>query len=189
MKACTAQNAKWRFQMGNQTRYVTLKAENKIVGVYYDYKDFFTGDCKESYSKYLCLSPDEGQIAYFKMEIFNTDRCSFQFYDGPYKGSWINYNGDYLYVTSKYDYLAGVFDNGETPGTVKLWTNQDGKKYWFKRGSNYKNDKCGESYYYIVTTSNESEALTFTINDIAPGLLEPRDSAALKEAAEKDPTK
>lgn len=172
--------------MGNQQRYVTLKVENQVVGVHYDYRDS-SGYCQESYSKYLCLSPGEGQVAYFKMEIFDTDRCSFQFYDGPYKGSWITYSGSYLYVKSDYAYLAGVFDNSATPGTVKLWTNQNGKKYWFKRGSNYYNDECGESYYYIVTTSNESEALTFTITDIPNALLDPHDAAALKEVAEREP--
>jgi hypothetical protein len=158
--------------MENQKRYVKLSVGHELLGVKYEYKHFFTSTCTESYSKYLCLSTDDAYVAYFTMEIFDTDRCSFKFYDGPYKDRWIHYDGGYLYVTSKYDYLGGNFSNNGS--TVKLWTNQNGTKYWFKKGNKYKNDAC-DNFFYVVTTTNESEALTFNITDIPSSLLEPRD--------------
>ena len=158
--------------MENQKRYVKLSVGNELLGVKYEYKHFLTSDCTESYSKYLCLSTDDAYVAYFTMEIFDTDRCSFKFYDGPYKDQWIHHDGGYLYVTSKYDYLVGNFSSNGS--TVKLWTIQNGTKYWFKKGNKYENDYC-DNFFYIVTTTNESDALTFSITDISSGLLEPRD--------------
>ncbi|MBH8553991.1 hypothetical protein I8751_16760 [Nostocaceae cyanobacterium CENA357] len=168
--------------MENQKRYVKLSVGHELVGVKYEYKHFLTSTCTESYSKYLCLSTDDAYVAYFTMEIFDTDRCSFKFYDGPYKDKWLTYNGGYLYVQSDYSYLAGDFsDNGST---VKLFTIRNGTKHWFKKGNKYKNDAC-DNFFYIVTTTNESDALTFNLTDISSSLLDPRDrpiSNPLKKA-------
>ncbi|EPX57558.1 hypothetical protein D187_005597 [Cystobacter fuscus DSM 2262] len=150
--------------MENTIKYVKLTLGNEELGVEYDYRHFFTSECVTTYSKYLCLSNAGALPAYFKMEIFDNNRCSFQFHDGPYKGQWIHYDGGYLYVTSKYDYLAGDFSaNGSS---VKPWTNQNGSKHWFKKGSKYKNDYFGD-FFYVVTTKNESEGITFGIEDIS----------------------
>ncbi|QLE49447.1 hypothetical protein FD724_15980 [Nostoc sp. C057] len=88
--------------MENQKRYVKLSVGHELLGVKYEYKHFLTSTCTESYSKYPCLSTDDAYVAYFTMEIFDTDRCSFKFYDGPYKDRWIHYDGGYLYVTRTY---------------------------------------------------------------------------------------
>jgi hypothetical protein len=153
--------------MANITKTVQLTLGDENVGVEYDYRQFFTSECVTTYSKYLRLTHVGNLSSYFTMEIFDDYKCAFKFYDGPYQGQWLSISGSYLYVQSAYAYVAGDFNADKT--SVKLWTKQGGTKYWFKRGNQFKNDYFGK-VYYITTTTNEKEALTFRIEDMSDRL-------------------
>jgi hypothetical protein len=136
------------------------------LGVKYDARGPFDSHCQETYSKYLMLSQDQSQVAYFSMQPEGTPgRYWFTFDDGPYKDYTLCYSGGYLYATSDVARLGADFGTDDTGETLKLWSIQGDTKYWFKIGGGYQSHDCGQ-YWYIESTTDASQACVFRIRDV-----------------------